>query len=208
MKRSLFRSISLCGVGCILSACGNFFPMPSEPIKKYTLEGLANEEQGEMAVAYRPHHVIVDTPSVYSPIDSTRIALKPQAQAIDYYADVEWADRLSALLQESLIYSLQNKGGWQGVSRPTEGIQADYALKLDVRKFYIDQNGAKHGSTAHVDCLAYLVKLPERHVVACQRFTQAQAIPEQATDSIVKSLNMAWQDVSKALASWVLGHAR
>jgi cholesterol transport system auxiliary component len=156
--------------------------------------------------ASRPHQLIVDLPTLYPPLDNTRIALKPQEQVVDYYADVEWADRLSALLQESLIYSFQNKGILRGVSRPTESIQADYMLKIEVRKFYVDQSGAALAPTAQVDYMVHLVKLPNRHIVASRNFTHVQALPENSMDSIVKSLNTAHLEVSKALVPWVLGH--
>jgi len=207
MTRNRLQYVLPCAVGCLLSACASLLPAPGEPTKKYTLDALFSEGSG--GSGFSPsHHLVVDTPTVYSPVDTTRIALKPEAQTIDYYADVEWADRLSTLIQESVIYTFQNRGALRGVGRPTEGIQADYALKLEVRKFYIEQNGLAHASMAHVDCIAYLVKLPERHVTASRRFTQTQVASEQAIDSIIKSLNLAWQDVSKALVPWVLGHAR
>ena len=131
-----------------------------------------------------------------------------QEQTIDYYADVEWADRLSALIQESLIYSFQNKGMLRGVSRPTEGFQADYILKVEVRKFYVEQNNAAPPFKAQVDYIAYLLKLPERRVVASRYFAHEQTISEQAIDTIINSLTTAHLEASKSLISWVFQHVR
>src|SRR3954463_16227974 len=117
-----------------LSAC-SLFPQPGDPTKKYTLGSL--NDQVTTHSPKHPHQLVVELPMIYPPLDSTRIAVKPQAQVIDYYADVEWADRLSALIQESLVYSLQNKHAFRGVSRPIEVFQADYSLKVEVRKFNI-----------------------------------------------------------------------
>ena len=203
------RVLSLCAIACSLCACGTLFPSPGEPTKKYTLAALLSESGGSGGmISSQPRlpQLIVDLPTLYPPIDNTRIALKPQEQVIDYFADVEWADRLSALIQESFIYSLQSKGALRGVSRPTEGIQADYALKVEVRKFYVEQQDVTHVSTALVDYMAHLVKLPERHIVASRQFKHAQAIPEQTMDRIIKSLNTAHLEVSKALVPWVLQH--
>jgi ABC-type uncharacterized transport system auxiliary subunit len=198
----------LCTMGFILSACGNLFPAPEEPTKKYTLAALLSEPgRPDMPVAHRrPHHLVIDLPTLYTPVDTTRIALKPQEQTIDYYADVEWADRLSTLIQESLIYSLQNKEVLRGVSRPTEGIQTDYALKMEVRKFYIEQNSMPAIPTVQIDYMAYLIKLPQRHIVASRRFTYAKAIPEKTMDSIIRSFNLAHLEVSKSLIPWILQH--
>jgi ABC-type uncharacterized transport system auxiliary subunit len=56
--------------------------------------------------------------------------------------------------------------------------------------------------------MAHLVTLPERHIVASRRFTHTQAVPQQAMDNIIKSLNTAHLEASKDLVSWVLGHVR
>jgi cholesterol transport system auxiliary component len=198
------KVLAVCLTACSLCAC-SFLPAPGEPTKKYTLDA---DVGGSLEHSHRarPYQLLVDLPTLYPPIDSTRIALKPHEQTIDYYADVEWADRLSALIQESVIYSLQSKGGLRGVSRPTEGIYADYTLKIEVRKFYVETDEKTHASTAQVDYMLHLVKLPERHIVASRQFTHAQIVPEQTMDTIIKSLNTAHLEVSKAVVPWVLSH--
>ena len=199
-----FLTISVCAL--ILSAC-SVLPQPGEPIKKYTLQSIKPNELTSSDVV-RSRQLIVGLPMLYPPLDNVRIALKPQEQTIDYYADVEWADRLGVLLQESLIYSLQNTGGLRGVSRPTESIQVDYALKIEVRKFYVDQSDKTQAPTAQVEYMVHLVKLPERHSVASHLFTHTQTVSENTMDMIVKSLNAAHLEISKALVSWVLEHVR
>jgi len=203
MKR--FLSIGI--LALILSSCASLLPQPGEPTRKYTLQSVKAEDFPASS-ALRPRQLIVDLPMLYPPIDNARIALKPQEQTIDYYADVEWADRLSPLLQESLIYSLQNANKFRGVSRPTEGIHADYALKVEVRRFYIDQSDKTHPLVAQVEYMVHLVKLPERHIAASHQFTHTYTVPESTMDEIVKSLNVAHLEASKALVWWVLGHMR
>lgn len=202
MKR--FLSVSI--LALILSAC-SILPQPGEPTKKYTLQSVKPDAFIYSGIL-RPHQLIVDLPMLYPPIDNVRVALKPQEQTIDYYADVEWADRLGLLLQESLIYSLQNADKLRGVSRPTEGIRADYALKTEVRKFYIDQSDKTHASAAQVEYMVHLVKLPERHIVASRQFNHTQMVPENTMDAIVKSLNSAHLEATRVLISWVLEHVR
>jgi cholesterol transport system auxiliary component len=199
-----FLAVSICAL--MLSSC-SILPQPGEPIKKYTLQSVKPDGLTSSGVV-RSHQLIVGLPMLYPPLDNARIALKPQEQTMDYYADVEWADRLGVLLQESLIYSLQNVDGLRGVSRPTESIQADYALKIEVRKFYVDQSDMSHAPAAQVEYMVHLVKLPERHIVASHQFTHTQTVPENTMDMIVKSLNTAHLEVSKALVPWVLEHVR
>ncbi|MBM3632282.1 MAG: hypothetical protein FJX03_01050 [Alphaproteobacteria bacterium] len=204
------KKIIVIGVVASNLLCGcSLFPSPGEPVKKYTLVAEGNESVTPLtSYATRPYQLAIDMPTLYKPIDTTRIAVKPQEQTIDYFADVEWADRLNVLIQESLIYSLQNKKAFRGVSRPREGIHADYTLKIEVRKFYIDQQLAPHPSTAKVDYMVYLVKMPERQIVASRQFIYDQAILDYTMDNIIKSLNAAHLEGSKALMSWILQHIR
>jgi cholesterol transport system auxiliary component len=193
---------------CILSAC-SLLPAPGEPTKKYTLETLPKEPgEGASFHLHRSQQLIVDLPTLYPPLDNTRIALKPEAQTLDYYADVEWADRLSALIQESVIYSLQNKNILRGVSRSAEGINPDYALKIEVRKFYVEPQESTRPATAQVDYMVHLIKTPERHIVASKNFTHAQSIPDQTMTHIIQSLNAAHLEIVKSLAPWIGSHMR
>jgi cholesterol transport system auxiliary component len=199
-----FLIVSICAL--MVSSC-SILPQPGEPIKKYTLQSVKPKGLTSSGVV-RSRQLIVGLPMLYPPLDNVRIALKPQEQTMDYYADVEWADRLGVLLQESLIYSLQNANGLRGVSRPTESIQADYVLKIEVRKFYVDQSDKTHVPAAQVEYMVHLVKLPERHIVASHLFTHTQTVSENTMDAIVKSLNTAHLEVTKALVTWILEHVR
>jgi cholesterol transport system auxiliary component len=196
------KKLSLVSFAFLISAC-SLLPHPEEPTKKYVLGILSNAP--ELSQASNAAQIIVDLPSVYPPIDNTRIALKPQISTIDYYADVEWADRLNGLIQESLIYSLQNTGKFRGISRPAEGIQSDYALKLEVRKFYIDHPNNPQMRVAQVDYMVHLVKLPMRHIVCSHNFAHSQSVPESTIDNIIKSLNDAHLQAIRALIPWLLG---
>lgn len=185
----------------LIPAC-SLLPRPEEPTKKYVLGTLPNDSGFPQASGAT--QITVDLPSVYPPIDNTRIALKLHERTIDYYADVEWADRLNTLIQESLIYSLQNTGKFRGISRPTEGIQSDYALKVEVRKFYINHADNPKMLAAQVDYMVYLVKLPERHIVCSHNFAYTQSIPESTIDSLIKTLNDAHLHITKDLIPWLL----
>ena len=202
------KNIMIIGAVAANLLCGcSLFPSPGEPVKKYTLVAEGNElVSSHPSYETRPYQLVIDMPTLYKPIDTTRIAVKPQVQTIDYFADVEWADRLNVLIQESLIYSLQNKKAFRGVSRPREGIHADYAVKIEVRKFYIDQQIAPQPSAAKVDYMVYLVKMPERQIVASRQFIHDQAILDYTMDNIIKSLNAAHLEGSRALVSWILQH--
>ena len=210
MKKFPLPTLAVCFAGMIalFSGCSLFPRANSDPAKKYVLPALSGSSALDLGTGLsytsRPYQLVIDMPAVYPPIDNTRIALKPQEQLIDYYADAEWANRLGILVQESLIYSFQNKGGVRGVSRPAEGIQGDYALKVEVRKFYIDQPDNQLTRTAKVDYMAHLVRLPGRHIVASNSFAYTHIVPEASLDDFVNSLSRAHLQASEAMIAWTV----
>jgi ABC-type uncharacterized transport system auxiliary subunit len=204
------RNFFLAAILAVLTTGCSLFPNANkEPPRKFVLPILGNsskyapENVSPQSSFPRPYQIIIDLPSLYPPIDTARIALKPNEYLIDYYADVEWANRLNVLIQESLIYSLQNRSTFQGVSRPTEGIKGNYALKIEVRKFYINQHENLASSTAQVDYMVHLVKLPGRHVVASKSFSYTHAITGEKIDDLVNTLSRVHLQALEAVLLWI-----
>jgi cholesterol transport system auxiliary component len=67
-----------------------------------------------LAFAGLPRHVaaqlVVATPTANGGLDSKRIALSRAPVALDYFADVEWTDRVPLLVQTALIDGFAKSG--------------------------------------------------------------------------------------------------
>jgi len=179
MKKFLF---SLVGAVC-LSGC-SIIPNPGEPPKRFTLESVKTQETH----APLNHKLMVDIPNVYPPLDNQRIGVVPALNRIDYYADCEWGDRLGILVQDSLIYSLQNRQLFSGVTRTHDGITPDLLLKIDVRKFFVSQTPQP---TAIVQYYAQLIRLTDRQVISQQEFETSLTVEQENLDEIGRKLNQA-----------------
>ena len=180
-----------------LTGCG-LISDPGE-VKRYTLSSLQELDQNKT----RKLHLIVDTPQLYPPIDNTRLALVTSEQTIDYYACAEWGDRLANLIQESLIYSLQNSGRFISVSRPGEGLNTDYTLKLDVRNFQVVYDKEMKPSHARVTYLAQIVRNSTRRVISRKLVHSNQPVTEEKMDLIANSLNLAHLQASATIINWI-----
>lgn len=182
----------------ILSGCA-LLSDPGE-IRRYTLSSL---EAQEKARTYR-RHLVIETPMVYPPLDNARIALRTSSQTIDYYACAEWGDRLANLIQESIIYSVQNSGYFASVSRPGEGLNAEYTLKLDVRDFQIIYNENTEPKHAQVTYLAQIVRNGTRRVIARKLFETKIPIREERMELITAALNKAHLQSTRAILHWII----
>lgn len=207
MRNTKFVIVLMSLAAFVMTSC-SLIPSPGEPTKKYTLETLPKSGGKRASHHHSSRQLVVDLPTMYPPIDNTRIALKPEAQTIDYYADVEWADRLSGLIQESIIYSFQNKNISKGVNRSSDSANPDYGLKIEVRKFYVEPQTLNHSATAQVDYMVHLLKMPERRILVSKNFTHAQMVPEVTMNHIIQALNTAHLETVNAMVEWVASHTQ
>lgn len=194
MKRLACLALTIALAGCSL------WPSPTEPSRKYTL-GYTTAKSDVSAMKV---HLLVDMPSVYPPLDTLRITLRPTERAIDYLADGEWANRLGSLIQESIVYSLQNSNKLASVSRPSEGIKVDKVLKIEVRGFEVDIFSQPPAKIAQVDYLVQIAEMPSRRVQAAQAFRARVNVTEENLDAYIKALNQAHLDATSKMIEWAL----
>lgn len=191
MKKNIY-SLAL---GFFLSGC-SLIPNPGEPPKRFTLESVSAGFSSKRSA----HKILVDLPNVYPPIDNQRIGVVPELNRIDYYADCEWGDRLGVLVQDSLIYSLQNRMIFSGVTRTHDGIAPDLVLKTDIRKFFVVQ---KPHLTAVVQYYVQLIRLTDRHVISQQEFETSVALKNEQIDEIGMALNQTNLATITKILDWL-----
>lgn len=178
-----------------LTGC-SIIPNPGEPPKRFTLEPLSPRTGKPLS----QHKLMIDLPNVYPPLDNQRIGVVPEANRIDYYADCEWGDRLGVLIQDALIYSLQNRMIFSGVTRANDSVMPDLLLKTDVRKFFVVQTPKP---TAVVQYFVQLIRLTDRQVVSQQAFETTLPLDGEALNEISVKLNQANLDVIHKIVNWL-----
>lgn len=194
--------ITMLIMGGLLSGCGSLIPMPAENVKRFILESIppsAGSPQTQRG--HQKNQIVIDHPVVFSPLDNNRIAVKPSTNEIDYYADVEWGERLGGLIQESLVYSLQNTSSFTAVSRASEGISPDYNLKIDVRQFYIDRS--QKTLTAKIEFFIQLTKSLDREVIGHHVIIKEMGLKNETIPAVIDSLNRLHLAVTQDLITWL-----
>ena len=89
---------------------------------------------------------LIDLPQAPAGIDTSRIALSKSPFSLDYFADLEWTDRVPDLIQNLLLASFENSGAIIGVDRDSGGLRADVILRTEIRHFeaiYADRRAAR-----------------------------------------------------------------
>lgn len=146
--------------------------------------------------------LLVDRPSAPLDLDSSRIAIAPAPDRIDYYADVAWVDRAPPLLQDLILESFDRSGRIAAVQRQGGGLRADYVLATDLRDFEID--GTQSTPAAHLRITARLVRTRDRSIVASRTFDAAAPVGTGGIDAVVASFNGALAEILPQIVSWTL----
>lgn len=192
-----------------LGGC-SLIPSPGEPPTRYFLDKITSTGDEECnKKRSSPKQIAIDVPVVYAPLDINRIAVIPDNNQLDYYANMEWSDRLSTLIRESLIYSLQDIHFYAGISRMTDGINPDQILKIDVRKFYILRNKEIHQNkeidkaAACVEFYVTLIDSSSRHSLGNKTIEAQIPLNEESKEGISEGLNEANKRVLNDLIDWL-----
>jgi cholesterol transport system auxiliary component len=154
-----------------------------------------------------PHvsaQLLVDLPQAPAGIDTTRIALTRAPFSLDYYADSEWIDRVSALVQTALLASFENSKAITAIARESIGLRADFILKTEIRHFEAVSDGSSVPPTVWVAMTARLVGMPQREIIAQASFERR--VPAAANDvpAVVAAFNAAADAVIKDIVVWTV----
>lgn len=150
-----------------------------------------------------PWQLVVSTGSASAVTDSQRIAVRPQPNELQVYKDASWARRPTDMVEDAVLRTLEASERIGAVARVGSGINADYRLVLDLRRFESDYRGGAMPS-AIVEVNAKLLHSIDDRVVASRTFVQSQPASGTAVPVVVDAFGAALADVGHAVAGWAL----
>jgi cholesterol transport system auxiliary component len=142
-------------------------------------------------------------PTAARVIDSFRIAVRPAAGEMQVYKGASWAKTPTDMVQDVVLRALEDSGRIQAVARQGTGINADYKLVMDMRRFEADYAGQALPS-ATIELNAKLVHAIDQDVVASRTFLHAE--PAAGTDigAVADAFSRSLASVGGEVAGWVL----
>jgi cholesterol transport system auxiliary component len=148
--------------------------------------------------------LLVDLPQAPAGIDATRIALTTAPLSLDYYADSEWTDHVSALVQTALLASFENSKAITAIDRESIGLRADFILKTEIRHFEAVGGGSGDPPTVWVAMTARLVAMPQREIIAQASFERRVPAAANEVPAVVVAFNAAADAVIKDIVVWTV----
>ena len=187
----------------LLGGCANLFTTPPRPL--YQLSAPADMP------ANLPHttaQIVIDAPYAPEGLEPRRIAVIRAANALDYLADGDWADRTPLMVRAVLVETFENSRAIGAVGPDSLDLRADFEIEGDLRHFeaiYDSPGGTASGApSAWVALAVKLVKVPERKILAQTLISAREPASANATPQIVQAFNAALGDVAKQVVTWTL----
>ena len=142
--------------------------------------------------------LVVPEPGAPIALDTQKIVPRSTGPEAASFANAQWSDTVPKLLQAKIIQALDNSGYLGAVSRPMEGLAADYQLLIDIRAFQI----AGREDAAEVELAAKVLGNGGR-IVAGKVFAAKAPAASAEAPAAIAALDEAFGKASVELAVWV-----
>lgn len=114
------------------------------------------------------------------------------------FPDAQWADSIPKLIQAKILESFENYDVTHAPTRPLDGVQPDYQLLIDVRRFDV---GPDETPAAEIE-LSTKILDKDGKVMASRIFRQSQRIEKLDAPGTVRAFDSAFSSLAKELVSW------
>jgi cholesterol transport system auxiliary component len=190
----------MAGAAPLLAACGNIIG-PPDASQLYVLRPHATGFAPGPNVAWA---LAVLAPDASDSLDTTRIAINRSPTTLDYYANAEWPDNLTALVQNALVSGFESSGRIAQVAAESEGLHANYLLQTEIRDFEARYDTPDGAPTAVVRIMAKLVTQKTRVIVGQMLAEQEAPAGANSIDAAVAALNQALAAAVVQIVNWAL----
>ncbi len=189
----------------MISACSILSTKPS--LQTYVLP--AEPPTTESAVPYkRPVNwsLRIIEPNVSQFLNSTRIAVQPQASEIAIYKGARWNDTVPVLFRNRLIQAFRMDGRVRAVSCEDDRFQTDYELSGDLTSFQTIYRSASD-SEVLVRFDAHLTHIRTKRIIASHTFEVRQPIEGTPMNEVVKAFGLANDQLAEQMLNWTIQQA-
>jgi phospholipid/cholesterol/gamma-HCH transport system substrate-binding protein len=142
--------------------------------------------------------LVVPEPGAPIALDTQKIVPRSAGAEAASFANAQWSDTVPKLVQAKIIQVLDNSGYFRAVSRPVDGLSADYQLLLDIRAFQI----AGREDAAEAEFAAKVLGNDGR-IVAGKIFAAKVPAASAEAPAAIAALDEAFGKVAVELAAWV-----
>lgn len=182
-------------IALLMMGCSSTTPS----INEYTLLSSRNTPDAHLPLT--PKTLNIAHPKALSSLNSKSILYLRNDTESGNYLYSRWSDTPAALIQRSLIQSLQNDNLFSSVSPTSSMSQSDWLVESDLDAFY--HRFVDDRSEGYIDITYRLINPKTKQIIASKRFTITA--PAHSNDAIggVDALKNALQELNNQCSAWL-----
>jgi len=193
--------ISILLIPLVLSGCGALSSLSNASKERDAFTLSPAEGSGEIASGR--WHLVVELPTSTGALGTDRILIKPVPYQAQYLPDGRWSDPAPVLVQNLLVASFQNIGGFRLVGRTGAGLMPDYTLMTELQEFQAEPAGPDaKGFILKVSVLVTLIRESDRSIVAFRRIAATGTVASDDTVTFVAGFDRVMQTVLAETVLW------
>lgn len=198
MKHIQHLAVAL--VAMLLCGCSSLVGGPKEPVTIYSPTRDSQPDPGWPAVSWS---LDIAQPISGQAFDGLRIMVSPTPGELQAYREGRWAQPAGAMIESSLMRTLEDSGKIASVSRQGSGAAADFRLLLDLRDFRSDYAGGSPPA-ATIEVNAKLLHLSDQKIVGSRTFRIVQPSSGVELARVADAFAQALTTLGHDLAGWTL----
>lgn len=202
MTARLIRLLTAASVTLFLTACTVFPDTPAHRIFQLSAPVASAGSDEVVDSALR-----VSAPLAVSPIDTTRILVKPDAREIQAYEGVRWSNRAPVLLGTYFVESFRRDGRLATVVNDTSPARSDVALVGDLTRFQAEYRGGeqqKANPVVHLQLDLQLIDEHTRETLSSRHFEISHQAEGESVESVVEAFGMASRELARQVINWTV----
>lgn len=195
------RVLALLSALIITAGCSVLkLPGPAPDLYNLTPKSTFNNNLPEI-----DRQLTIEEPVASGGLDNNRIALRPHATRLQFFAGARWIERAPKMVQTLLVESFENTNKIVAVGRQSIGLRSDFTIKTELREFQAEHDAESNTYTVRVRINAKLIQQPKRVIVGSQSFEHTVEIKDDSgMNTIIIAFDEATGRVIKKLVEWTL----
>jgi len=148
--------------------------------------------------------LLVAVPTAPAGLDTERIALSRAAVSLEYFAGVQWADRVPLLVQTAIVEGFEKSAAIPAVGPESLGVRADFVLEVAIGDFQAIYDSPDGAPRIVIRLNAKLVRIPERRIIAQTSVSREAKAAATALPEIVRAFDSALGGAIEEIVTWTL----
>ncbi|TXI51102.1 MAG: ABC transporter [Lysobacter sp.] len=196
--RALALTLLLGALSATLAGC-SLLP-EKQPIALYAPQPRVETDAAWPRVDWQ---LLIPRPYADATVDSERILVRPQPGELQVYKGAAWTQAAPDLVHDALLRAFADSGRIPGVARRGEGVNAQYELLLDLRRFESEYAGGA-APTVRIELGARLVHNAENRVVAARTLVANVPADGTSVEAIARAFERGLGETTADAIGWTL----